>query len=465
MAPESRDEVRQRIDSLYDQAENATGNYNATRARTSGTRGRGVPLRKNRSARTDPDLDQVTRQWFDAARAKLGPTVPAALPNDRRPQRPAEDRPKAQSEDELRGAGPELTGRRRMPELPAGPSAGALDRPLREPAVRPVAELTAGSGGSTGPDASPTGRLVAALPAVPGPRREPEAPKALPARAAEPRRPSPGTAKERNRRKLAVARDLLSRYAVQRTGPIAAIEARPTDSGAWSGVQAPVEQPTEEEWRPPSWAVGLGVATPSSTDTPRGTADALGMPDPLGTSDPLGTPDPLGLPDALGPSTWAEPGSFAAPSPTTDIGTFLTTALTDTGSFAPVGIGSAPDALYGGNAGKAVAFAREQIGRPCLWGATGPDSYDYASLTQAAWKAAGVALPRSAQEQASAGMSVTLTDIQDGDLVFFFDNDSHVGLYVGNGMMVHAPGPGSLIREESIFGAGESAIHRVIRPA
>ncbi|MER6573364.1 peptidoglycan endopeptidase, partial [Streptomyces sp. NPDC001093] len=93
MAPESRDEVaqdevRQRVDSLYDQAENATGNYNVTRAVASVTRSRGVPLAKRPGRRSDPALDAITRQWFDGARAKLGPTVPAVLPADRLPDRP-----------------------------------------------------------------------------------------------------------------------------------------------------------------------------------------------------------------------------------------------------------------------------------------------------------------------------------------------------------------------------------------
>ncbi|WP_373034960.1 C40 family peptidase [Streptomyces sp. NRRL B-2790] len=114
---------------------------------------------------------------------------------------------------------------------------------------------------------------------------------------------------------------------------------------------------------------------------------------------------------------------------------------------------------------KAIAFARAQIGKPCVWGATGPDSYDCSSLTQGAWRAAGVTLPRAAHQQALAGTPVTLAALEPGDLVLFFGDDRHVGLHIGNGLMIHAPGPGSSIREESIYGAGESAIHRVIRPA
>ncbi|MER6531487.1 peptidoglycan endopeptidase, partial [Streptomyces sp. NPDC001508] len=128
MAPESRDEVRQRIDSLYDQAENATGNYNATRAMTARTRARGVPLRKRPGGRGDPALDEVARQWFDVARAKLGPTVPAVLPADRMPERPTGNRPGPAPRD----GGREAAGRA-VPELPPGPTG------------RAVAELSGGS--------------------------------------------------------------------------------------------------------------------------------------------------------------------------------------------------------------------------------------------------------------------------------------------------------------------------------
>ncbi|MFF2998307.1 NlpC/P60 family protein [Streptomyces sp. NPDC057950] len=120
---------------------------------------------------------------------------------------------------------------------------------------------------------------------------------------------------------------------------------------------------------------------------------------------------------------------------------------------------------YATKAGKAIAFARAQIGKPYVWGATGPGSYDCSGLTQAVWKAAGVTLPRTTYDQVDAGTTVPLSAIEPGDLVFFYDDISHVGLYIGNGMMIHAPKPGAYVREESIFYAGESIIHSVVRPA
>ncbi|MFE1992282.1 C40 family peptidase [Streptomyces parvulus] len=126
---------------------------------------------------------------------------------------------------------------------------------------------------------------------------------------------------------------------------------------------------------------------------------------------------------------------------------------------------SAPDPSYGTKADKALAFARAQIGKPYVWGATGPGSYDCSGLTQAAWKAAGVSLPRVTYDQVNAGTTVLVSQAQPGDLVFFYDDLSHVGLYIGNGMMIHAPKPGAYVREESIYYDGESSIHSVVRPA
>ncbi|MDT0387377.1 C40 family peptidase [Streptomyces dubilierae] len=123
------------------------------------------------------------------------------------------------------------------------------------------------------------------------------------------------------------------------------------------------------------------------------------------------------------------------------------------------------DSSYATKADKALAFARAQIGKPYVWGAVGPGSYDCSGLTQAAWKAAGVTLPRTTYDQVDAGTTVSLADAQPGDLVFFYDDITHVGIYIGNGMMIHAPKPGTYVREESVYYDGESAIHSVVRPA
>ncbi|MFC5954420.1 NlpC/P60 family protein [Streptomyces pratens] len=123
------------------------------------------------------------------------------------------------------------------------------------------------------------------------------------------------------------------------------------------------------------------------------------------------------------------------------------------------------DSSYAAKAEKTLAFARAQIGKPYVWGATGPGSYDCSGLTQAAWKAAGVSLPRTTYDQVEAGTTVAVSQAQPGDLVFFYDDLTHVGIYIGNGMMIHAPKPGTYVREESIFYDGDSSIHSVVRPA
>ncbi|MCW7990270.1 hypothetical protein XF35_34720 [Streptomyces platensis subsp. clarensis] len=97
-------------------------------------------------------------------------------------------------------------------------------------------------------------------------------------------------------------------------------------------------------------------------------------------------------------------------------------------------------------AARAVAFAYSALGKPYVWGATGPSAYDCSGLTQAAWKAGGVALPRTTYTQISSGPRVNRSQLAPGDLMFFYSGISHVGLYVGNGQMIHAPHPGAPVR-------------------
>ncbi|MFI8961321.1 NlpC/P60 family protein [Streptomyces sp. NPDC053493] len=97
-------------------------------------------------------------------------------------------------------------------------------------------------------------------------------------------------------------------------------------------------------------------------------------------------------------------------------------------------------------AAEAIAFARAQLGKPYVWGATGPSAYDCSGLTQAAWRAAGVSLPRTTYTQINAGRRVSRSELAPGDLVFFYSGISHVGLYIGGGQMIHAPRPGAPVR-------------------
>ncbi|MGW1930764.1 C40 family peptidase, partial [Streptomyces sp. NPDC001919] len=106
----------------------------------------------------------------------------------------------------------------------------------------------------------------------------------------------------------------------------------------------------------------------------------------------------------------------------------------------------APVTAPAGRASQAVSFARAQLGKPYVWGATGPSGYDCSGLTQAAWRAAGVTLPRTTYTQINAGRRVSRSQLAPGDLVFFYSGISHVGLYIGGGQMIHAPRPGAPVR-------------------
>ncbi|MEV4440229.1 NlpC/P60 family protein [Streptomyces sp. NPDC049577] len=101
-------------------------------------------------------------------------------------------------------------------------------------------------------------------------------------------------------------------------------------------------------------------------------------------------------------------------------------------------------------AAAAVAFAYSALGKPYVWGATGPSAFDCSGLTQAAWQAAGVSLPRTTYTQINAGHRVSRDRLAPGDLVFFYSGISHVGLYIGDGRMIHAPHPGAPVRIASI---------------
>ncbi|MBO0821360.1 MAG: C40 family peptidase, partial [Nocardiopsaceae bacterium] len=93
---------------------------------------------------------------------------------------------------------------------------------------------------------------------------------------------------------------------------------------------------------------------------------------------------------------------------------------------------------------KAVQFAYEALCLPYLWGGTGPDAYDCSGLTQAAWSAAGVSIPRDTYSQWGALPHVSKSELRAGDLVFFEDL-GHVGIYVGGGLMIDAPSTGKVV--------------------
>jgi cell wall-associated NlpC family hydrolase len=102
-------------------------------------------------------------------------------------------------------------------------------------------------------------------------------------------------------------------------------------------------------------------------------------------------------------------------------------------------------------AAAAYAAAQNELGKPYVYGATGPGSFDCSGLTSYAYAQAGVSIPRTSQEQANAGTRIySESQLGVGDLVIFYGDYHHVGLYAGNGMVLHAPKPGAVVRYESI---------------
>ncbi|WP_256959463.1 C40 family peptidase [Streptomyces viridochromogenes] len=576
----SREEVSRRVSSLYDRAETDTGTFNATRASSTGPRNRaGAPPASGRDGdggRGSAALDEVARQWFDVARSKLGPTVPAVLPKDRTPERsaPARSAPARSARPSGGDGAREISGRTAL-ELPAGSGA-------------PVAELTAGTARPAAMGELTAGP-VAALPAAATPARESGAALALPApAAAQPETDQRSTlraSKERSQRKLAQARELLSARAGRTTPALEAPAAAPAPfppaaQTRWDALEA--QSPADLTTVPPgttapadtSFGSGAESSAPQSFAAPdtgfagagqagsfpavgqTGSYPAVGQTGSFPMVDQTGSFPAMaqtgsfpavdqtggfpavtqsggfpavtqaeGFPTAPQSGSYptigqtgsfpaaAQTGAYAAVDQTGGIPTVAQTggypmaaqtgsfpmvdqtggfpavdqtggfpvvdqaggyqtgsfpAVAQTGSYpaaapAPAAPAAPAAASRDSRAVRALEFARAQVGKPCVWGTTGPNTFDGSGLTQAAWKAAGITLPRTAQEQATAGQGVALTHLEPGDLVLF--HAGHVGVYSGNGMMIHAPGPGTVIREESIQYAGEAAIHSAIRPA
>ncbi|MEV5428917.1 NlpC/P60 family protein [Streptomyces sp. NPDC052701] len=104
-----------------------------------------------------------------------------------------------------------------------------------------------------------------------------------------------------------------------------------------------------------------------------------------------------------------------------------------------------------GRAAAAFAAAQSKLGTPYVYGATGPSSFDCSGLTSWAYAQAGVAIPRTSEAQSGYGTKIySVSDLKVGDLVFFFNDLHHVGLYAGNGQVLHAPRTGTVVRYESM---------------
>ena len=104
-----------------------------------------------------------------------------------------------------------------------------------------------------------------------------------------------------------------------------------------------------------------------------------------------------------------------------------------------------------GRAAAAVAYAMAQVGDAYVYGAMGENAFDCSGLTMRAWAQAGVSLPHSSGAQYGSGPHIAASDLRPGDLVFYYSPISHVGMYIGNGMIVHAANPGTGVAVSGLY--------------
>lgn len=135
--------------------------------------------------------------------------------------------------------------------------------------------------------------------------------------------------------------------------------------------------------------------------------------------------------ERLAQAAAATASSSQAPSPSATAAADSSQATTTSASSVPAS----------GRAAQAMQYAMAQVGKSYVMGATGPSAYDCSGLMLAAYGSAGVGLPRTSQDQFGAGTAVSISDLQPGDLVFYYSGISHVAMYIGNGKIVHASNP------------------------
>ena len=146
-------------------------------------------------------------------------------------------------------------------------------------------------------------------------------------------------------------------------------------------------------------------------------------------------------PEALPPAN--DPGVLAAPPGGIPSGDMAPPGGIPPGDMAP------PGAVQGDGAPEAatvIQAALSRIGSPYSWGGSGPNAFDCSGLVMWSFQQAGISLPHSSQALAHGGQPVSMDQMQPGDLVTFYSDASHVGIYIGDGMMVHASTYGTPVR-------------------
>lgn len=112
----------------------------------------------------------------------------------------------------------------------------------------------------------------------------------------------------------------------------------------------------------------------------------------------------------------------------------------------------------------AIQATLAQLGKPYVWGGTGPNSFDCSGLMQWSWAQVGVHIPRVANDQQSWATPIPISQVQPGDFVFFGNPAHHVGMYIGNGMMVDAPHTGAFVEVDSVWWSDLAGFGRVHQP-
>lgn len=185
-------------------------------------------------------------------------------------------------------------------------------------------------------------------------------------------------------------------------------------------------------------AAALGVQEPTARAPEADAAEPAQDPT---TSQPSGE-STTAAPTAAAPTTAAPTQAPTTPAPTTPAPTTTTTKP-------PTSTPPPPPPSTSANAA-ALAWAKTQIGKPYVYGAAGPGSYDCSGLTMQAYRNAGISIPRTSGAQYYAGDLVPVGQMKPGDLFFYSSNGSpsgiyHVAIYAGNGMRLHAPSPGKTV--------------------
>ena len=185
---------------------------------------------------------------------------------------------------------------------------------------------------------------------------------------------------------------------------------------------------------------------------------------PAGTVKPATTPAPAGRPVAtnattVAPATTRSPATTASTAPTGQAqppATQPPATRPPVTTPRPVPTTAAPEITNypapSPGAGLAVAAARSQLGKPYVFGAVGPDTYDCSGLMMWAWAKAGVSMPHYTGSQFAAFSRVPLSALAPGDLVFFNIDLGHVGMYLGGGMYIHSPRTGDVVKISVLAG-------------